>query len=654
MAATAAVLDPLTREEFMASTEPLRPMKLPGVGSVAYVVPAGDGEVAAVQERWRSRGATALTLQPRTTGREHLFAVFVQQLGTAPGRRPGVDASQIPQFVDTVARAKATGAVTLSATYQLLADRNLPTARRQNSFVLAAPVYPPTGTGRAGPLLGWVTMSLRGQNFTGAALAHTAQGTVDVALYAQDTHDRPVRVAALRAASAGPRDVHAQRTVRVDNREWVLRAAAPADALPGGSLFVPTVVTAAAVVLTGLLTVLVYVLATGRTRARRQVQQATAGLRTAEAAARRHAELLEAVMDNISDGVAVIDENGEFLLHNPAADRLLGIGQAHGGPESWHGHYGVFLPGGTDPFPTEQLPIIRALAGESTDQVEMVIRNAGRPDGVHITVSARPMISADGRPGAVAVFHDITAQKTQEAELKNFAGVVAHDLKSPLTAIGGYTEILQDELADQDGQMQWALERVSTTTARMRDLIHDLLDHATAGSRPLNTEDVDLTELIQAVAAARIEEHRATHDSPPPQIDVQPLPAVHADAAMVRQVLDNLIGNAIKYTAPGTRPHITVSGQAAGQGQARIEIADNGIGIPAGQHDAIFNSFHRAHTGKEYTGTGLGLSICRRIIERHGGTIAAGDNPGGGTCFYFTLPLSTAPPAHTHPAEAGT
>ncbi|TQK49811.1 signal transduction histidine kinase [Streptomyces sp. SLBN-118] len=655
--ATAAVLDPLTREEFLASTTPLRRMELPGVGSVAFVVAAGDGEVAAVQERWRSRGATDLTLRPRKTGREHLFAVFVQQLGTTPSRSRGLDGSQIPQFVDALARAKATGSVTLSATYQLLADRNLPAARRQNSFVLAAPVHQPAGSGRAGPLLGWVTMGLRGQNFTGAALRHTAQGTVDVALYARDTRERLVRVAGLRAASAGARDVHAQRTVRVVNREWVLRVAAPAEAVPGGSVLGPTVITAAAVVLTGLLAVLVYVLATGRARARRQVQQATAELRTTEARARRHAELLEAVMDNISDGVSVIDETGEFLLHNPAADRLLGIGQAHGGSQTWHGHYGVFLPGGSDPFPTEQLPLVRALAGDSTDQVEMVIRNAGRPDGVHITVSARPMAGADGSPGAVAVFHDITAQKTQEAELKSFAGVVAHDLKSPLTAIGGYTEILQDELAGQhaapDGPVQWALERVITTTGRMRQLIHDLLDHATAGSRPLHTEDVDLTELVQAVAAARIEQHRAADASPAPQITVDPLPAVHADAAMVRQLIDNLIGNAIKYTAPGTRPHLTVSGQQAGSGQASIEIADNGIGIPAGQHEAIFNSFYRAHTGTEYSGTGLGLSICRRVIERHGGIIAAGDNPGGGTRFSFTLPLPVDHHAHPDPPQAG-
>src|SRR4029077_7243425 len=117
------------------------------------------------------------------------------------------------------------------------------------------------------------------------------------------------------------------------------------------------------------------------------------------------------------------------------------------------------------------------------------------------------------------------------------------------------------------------------------------------------------------------------------------LPPVQADPVLLRQLLDNLIGNAIKYTAAGTTPALTITAHRDGP-MIEIRIVDNGIGIPEGQHDAIFGNFHRAHPSEGYQGTGLGLAICRRIVERHHGTIVAPDNPGGGTCFIFTVPAA--------------
>ncbi|MFC4062750.1 ATP-binding protein, partial [Planomonospora corallina] len=128
-----------------------------------------------------------------------------------------------------------------------------------------------------------------------------------------------------------------------------------------------------------------------------------------------------------------------------------------------------------------------------------------------------------------------------------------------------------------------------------------------------------------------------------PVFDIGELDAVRADRALLRQLLDNLIGNAVKCTAPGQRPHITVISTRERPGWVRVEVADRGIGIPPGQHRAIFENFRRAHTGGPYTGSGLGPAICKRIVERHGGTIGAEDNPGGGARFVFTLPAADAP-----------
>jgi signal transduction histidine kinase len=133
-----------------------------------------------------------------------------------------------------------------------------------------------------------------------------------------------------------------------------------------------------------------------------------------------------------------------------------------------------------------------------------------------------------------------------------------------------------------------------------------------------------------------------------PEVEARPLPAVTADPAMLRHVLDNLVGNALKYVQPDTRPRVEVRAGTAAEGWVRIEVADRGIGIPDEHKPAVFERFHRAHTGSGYAGTGLGLAICRRIVERHGGEVGVADNPGGGTVFHFTVPEAgdfTAPEA---------
>ena len=120
-------------------------------------------------------------------------------------------------------------------------------------------------------------------------------------------------------------------------------------------------------------------------------------------------------------------------------------------------------------------------------------------------------------------------------------------------------------------------------------------------------------------------------------VTVGEIPEVHADPALVRQVVDNLLGNALKFVRNGHRPRVSVTGRRTDSGTIAIAVADDGIGLPAGTHDEVFKEHHRAHPS--YDGRGLGLAICRRIVERHGGAITARDNGSGrGAVFEFTLP----------------
>jgi signal transduction histidine kinase len=229
--------------------------------------------------------------------------------------------------------------------------------------------------------------------------------------------------------------------------------------------------------------------------------------------------------------------------------------------------------------------------------------------------------------------------REREAELSAFAGVVAHDLKAPLAAVQGHAELLVAELNFGEeldlAELHRLSERIGRSVSRMGQLIDDLLAYATARDKPLRPELVDLNDLVIQISTDRA---ATTPEPQRPQIEVDPLPAVSADAVMIRQLLDNLIGNAIKYTRVGEPARVHVWAVPAGTNLC-LHIDDHGIGIPADQQAEVFTAFHRAHAGQSYAGTGLGLAICERVVTRHHGTITAQTNPaGGGTRITVTLP----------------
>jgi signal transduction histidine kinase/CHASE3 domain sensor protein len=368
-----------------------------------------------------------------------------------------------------------------------------------------------------------------------------------------------------------------------------------------------------------------------------ETERAETRLRAAGEALAVQEAYLAQVLDAIDVGVLTCDADGTIVRVNRTGRQQMGDLPAH---------ISGLGPGDE--------PIARALAGETITGLETV---RGRADGVEqaVMVNARPMHDAAGALiGAVATHYDVSVLRDREAELTAFAGIVAHDLRAPLAAIAGFTELLDHDLRDQGGkpadpgELLPTVARVQTGVQRMRQLIDDLLAYATARDAPLHPGPVDLTDVTSEVITERTAHlHADRRDVGPapgalPEIVTETLPVVHADAGMIRQVLDNLIGNALKYTRPGHPAHVTITADDTGDGWARITIADEGIGIPAGQRDEVFKSFHRAHAGEAYTGTGLGLAICQRVMDRHGGSITLDENPIGGTMVHLTLPTDPA------------
>jgi signal transduction histidine kinase len=629
VAAALGGYEPLTFARFLTATATVADANLRGATTVVFIVPVADGQVAAQQRIWRERGAPALTLHPLGS-REHLFTIFNRPLDGRPPATPGTDASQSAEPTAALNEARRSGIATVSDTYVLLRDRNLPAAQQQFSFILTAPVY---GADRA--FLGWVLMGLHGKDFIGATLHDVTQGVVDASLWATNGGGQTVRVASLNRQPHP--DLFRSATITVANRAWRLDIAASSGHLPVSRN--AGVVGLGGAVITLLLAGLVWVLATARARAEAKVSRATVDLLAAEREAQRQVALLNGILERISDGVGVVDQDGEFLIQNPAAKILMGRDEEIGGAHAWQEHFGIFHPDGTTPFQAEDLPLVRAMAGESTDDVEVVIRNANHPDGILLSVSSRPL-DVDGQRGAISVFHDITAVREREADLRAFAGIVAHDLKNPLAVISAHAQMANDAVAElvlestgpNGAHARESIDHVMGGVIRMRRLIDDLLAYTTARDAPLKVQAVDLYELFLDVVNARV-----SHLRPRPDIYVGPLPHVSADPVMLRHVVDNLVGNALKYVQPGRIPRIDISAFPAVDGWVRVEVADRGIGIPDEDKPHVFESFHRAHESSEYGGTGLGLAICRRVIDRHGGAITVADNPGGGSRFSFTL-----------------
>ncbi|WP_433832405.1 ATP-binding protein [Actinoplanes sp. CA-015351] len=348
--------------------------------------------------------------------------------------------------------------------------------------------------------------------------------------------------------------------------------------------------------------------------------------------AAHQAGLLLTIIDSMGDGLAVIDADGETILRNPAATRLLGE------------TYQLFHLDGSR-YADKDWVFRKALQGEEVRGIDLAVRNPGVTQPRIVRVNATPLPGTDGRASAVVLFADVTAERRHRDELTNFAGVVAHDLLNPLSSVDGWASAALESLEVVPAHpgiddTRDDLGRLTRASARMRGLIDGLLAYTTAREASVEPERVELAEIVGDIVSARTDAAAAA-GKPQPRFTVGALPPVEADPVLVRQLVDNLIGNAVKYTAPGVTPALTITAEPAGE-QVTIRIADNGIGIPEGQHEAIFDNFHRAHAGGAYLGTGLGLAICQRIVERHGGTISAADNPGGGSCFTFTLPIAAA------------
>ena len=267
-----------------------------------------------------------------------------------------------------------------------------------------------------------------------------------------------------------------------------------------------------------------------------------------------------------------------------------------------------------------------------------------------VNTTIAPFLDESGRPVQyVSIRYEITRRKNAEEQLKvmvtrlersnqelqDFASIAAHDLQEPLRKIQTFGDRLltasEATLSSESGDY---LSRMLASAGRMRKLIDDLLTYSRVTTKGDPFQATQLNQVLNDVISdleVRIEQTRAV-------VQVGPLPEIDADPSQMRQLFQNLIANGLKFQTPGAIPQVEI--QATIQGDfCEIRVKDNGIGFDEKYRDRIFVIFQRLHGRQEYPGTGVGLAVCRRIVERHGGSLNAQSEPNKGAIFVISLPL---------------
>ena len=375
--------------------------------------------------------------------------------------------------------------------------------------------------------------------------------------------------------------------------------------------------------------VLAFMAIAGRTIRRHRLRPITAARASRE------------ILNTMADALFVLDAGGCIRVLNNAARKLLGykdsdlIGRSIDRLEELSGDDTISRT-------------LRDLArrGPIRDQERLLRHSDGTPISVSISIS--PVSESDVQEGAVVIVRDIRERKRAEEELRSaltrleqsnreledFAYVASHDLQEPLRKIQAFGDLLRSRHAEAlPDQARDYIERMQSAARRMQVLINDLLSFSRVTTKAQPFVRVDLSAVAREVAKDL--EVRA-HESGG-ALHIGPLPAIDADPLQMRQLLQNLAGNALKFHRPGVPPRVDVSGEIE-NGRCRITVADNGIGFDEKYAERIFTMFERLHSREKYEGTGIGLAICRKIAERHGGEIRARGVPGEGATFTVTLP----------------
>ena len=613
-----------------------------GLGFAAYVDPAG---LVNLQLLMRDASQGNYAIRPRGQRAHYGPIVYLQPMTPENMAAIGYDMYSEPVRRAAMRAAMESGQARLSGRVELVQD----SGRDIGGMLMYMPVYqgaltPATPAARRQAMKGWVYVPFRIESMVRASI-EPARGSerlriVDVTEPRQVVlYEDPGIDAASSFTHSLPMAVYGRRW-RFDVFSGPAEAAAPGLASLNWLLAAGVL---AALSLFGLM----WMLASTQSRAQRLAEAMTLSYRRSEQRFRN-------AMQYSAIGKALLDTRGEIVEANPAFARIAGRPATSlvGVP------LGALLDEHAVPLDSGDMEVLEEGGGEAVRTTRTLQRSDGEVRHVQLTFAPVPgdpdrdiarLVQMDDVTERVRAEEAVRAlNRTLEArvaartrelseanrELESFAYSVSHDLRAPLRGIEGFSRILSERYAGAlDATGRDYLQRVRKATGRMGELIDALLKLSRIGRSGLNEEDVDLGALVEEVVGGLA-------DADPGRtvaLQLQPGLRARADRALLHTLLDNLLGNAWKFTRMTAGARIEVDSEVDADGRVWFRIADNGAGFPQEYANKLFKPFQRLHSQDEFAGHGIGLASVKRIVERHGGEIVARGAPQAGAEFRFTL-----------------
>ncbi|MFO7965912.1 MAG: ATP-binding protein [Desulfobacterales bacterium] len=355
----------------------------------------------------------------------------------------------------------------------------------------------------------------------------------------------------------------------------------------------------------------------------------------AELAARK--EKTEKIIDNIPVMIVFYDSNGDLSFINPEAERVLGLSLEEARnidimkycypDEQYRREVWDFMAAAAPGWKDITMHVAEGKTLESS------WANIRLSDGTYIGIG---IDIADRKAAEREIDHYIDLLEARNRDLQNFASITSHDLQEPLRKIQSFGNLLEYKFAEELPETaRDYLLRMVKSAERMQNLIRALLAYSRISTKPNPFERIDL----KTIASEVVNDLALPYDFTKSVVEIGDLPEIEADRVQIAQLLQNLIANGVRYSKKDKGPNIKISCTAKNKNKhCQLCVEDNGIGFDMQYLDRIFLPFERLHGRSEYEGTGMGLAICKRIAERHNGTITAQSRPGEGARFIVTLP----------------
>jgi len=363
--------------------------------------------------------------------------------------------------------------------------------------------------------------------------------------------------------------------------------------------------------------------------------------------------LLDGILNSISEALVVVDDQGRFTRYNTAAQRIIGNKTKSISSEDDAREFGFFDLSSMQQLSVNELPFARALRGEQVEDLEIFVHNEANPQGMYISISSRYLRDIDGSiHGALAVFRDISRRKATEQEWlraresaletarkkSDFLAAMSHEIRTPMNGVIGMSTLLAEtSLTVEQKDFVGTIKRSAEALLR---LINDILDHSKieAGKIQINLRPFDLRQMCEDIMELFHPAVREKNIGLEISFMGRDEWAFVGDPERLRQILVNLIGNAVKFTEKGyVRIVVECQKSYAGKSSLKFYVSDTGAGLSEEECQLLFQKYVQTKSGMKFGGTGLGLSICRQLVELMGGQIGLNSKLGLGSTFWFTL-----------------